>query len=98
MLLNYIIKNVSMVIDDNIINGCDNLNNVTLGKLVEYGYLTGNSKINEGEDKDKYKYTLVNPNDGNLITSCIIKISYSSGSGKVNVSAVSPSGSCPTSY
>lgn len=81
-------------IDSNIINGCDDLDNVELGTLVKYGYLTGNSKINDGTNK----YTLVNPNDGESIIDCIIKINYDKDNGKVNVSAVNQTGSCPTSY
>lgn len=79
-------------VDSNIINGCDDLDNVELGTLVKYGYLTGNSKINDG------KYTLVNPNDGKSIIDCIIKINYDNDNGKINVSAINQTGSCPTSY
>ncbi len=63
---------------------------VTLGNLVSYGYLKGNDT-----DSNK-KFTIVNPKDNVNISSCKIKINYSGG--KVNVSAVNPSGSCPTSY
>lgn len=76
---------------DDLITGCDNLSDgVSLGNLVMFGYLTGNGKDNDD------KNTLVNPNDGNSITECIIKIIYDNDSGKVNVIADNPTGSCPT--
>ena len=78
-------------ITDDTITGCNDLGSgITLGDLVENGYLTGNSK------DDNNEYTLVNPNDGISISACIVKITYDSGNVKVN--AVSPTGSCPTSY
>ena len=36
---------------------------VSLGDLVRYGYLKGNSKYDNNDDNNKNKYTLVNPND-----------------------------------
>jgi len=63
---------------------------LTLGDLVKYGYLSGNGKNSDSE------YTLVNPKDNKSIASCTIKYTYNNG--KVTVSAVSPSGSCPTVY
>lgn len=63
---------------------------VTLGELVQYGYLKGNST---GSDK---KFTIVNPKDNVNIGACKIQIAYSDG--KVSVGAVNPSGSCPTAY
>jgi len=65
-------------------------NQLTLGDLVNGGYLSGNGK---GNDK---KYTLVNPLDNKQIANCTIKYTYVSG--KITVSAVNPSGSCPTVY
>ncbi|MBQ2873431.1 MAG: prepilin-type N-terminal cleavage/methylation domain-containing protein [Bacilli bacterium] len=67
---------------------------ITLGFLVDNGYLKGNSEITDGED-NKYKNTLINPNDNVNISNC--KISYEYKNGKVSVSAVDTSGSCPTS-
>ena len=64
---------------------CDN--NITIGELVEYGYLKGNST-----DSNK-KYTIVNPKDNNNISNCEIKISYNNG---IYITATNPTGSCPT--
>lgn len=68
---------------------------VTLGKLVEYGYLKGNDKRDDGT-----KLKIVNPKaneDSNDISDCIVSYSYDSG--KVLVSAVdSDNVSCPTDY
>ncbi len=70
---------------------------ITLGKLVNYGFLKGNAKGNDN-DKDTNYNLLSNPMDTNDITNCEIIISYSDG--KVIVSAVSGSdnnnGSCPS--
>lgn len=73
---------------------CSDEGIITLGDLVNNGFLKGNSTIKTGNDKDKY--TLVNPRDNENITSCQIKYTYSGGN--FNVVAVSPTGSCPTSY
>ena len=76
-------------IDDTESYECDKLaDGVTLGKLVEFGYLTGNAKINEGEDKDEY--TLVNPNTGEPITDCNIMITYDAINREVVVSTDEP--------
>ncbi len=69
---------------------CSSDGTVTLGDLVLYGYLKGNST--DTNDRS----SLINPNDEVNISSCKIKVTYSSG--KVNVSAVTTSGSCPTEY
>ena len=61
---------------------------ITLGELVTYGYVKGNST-----DESK-KYTIVNPLDDENIKNCQIKVTYTSG--KTSVSAINPSGSCPT--
>lgn len=65
-------------------------NPITLGFLVENGYLKGNST------NDDDTFTLVNPKDNNNISSC--EISYTENNGVITVSAVNPSDSCPTSY
>ena len=63
---------------------------VSLGDLVKFGYLKGN-------DTDSNKnFTIVNPKDNVNIAACIIQINYNNG--KVSVSAVDPTGSCPTEY
>lgn len=74
-------------------NGYDSYQ-VTLGNLVEYGFLEGNSTIKDGSNKDKQ--TLVNPNDKVNISNCDIRFYYTDG--KVVVQAVDVTGSCPTSY
>ena len=63
-------------------------NTVTLNDLLTYGYLKGNDS-----DHDN---SIINPKDNENIGSCQISISYLSG--KVKVSAVNPTGSCPTEY
>lgn len=61
---------------------------ITLGDLVKYNYLKGNDADNQ--------YVIVNPKNDEDIGSCQVKVSYSNGT--ILVEAVSPSGSCPTSY
>ena len=50
---------------------CSNI--ISLGELVNYGYLQGNST--DSHDK----FVLVNPKTGALITSCQIRFSYNNG-------------------
>ena len=69
---------------------CSDDYTVTLGDLVTYGYVKGNST-----DTDN-KYTITNPLDDESISDCKIKITYSNG--KVSVGAVTHSGSCPEEY
>ncbi len=59
----------------------------TLGDLVTYGYLKGNSK------DDEKRYTIVNPKDNNSIASCTINVAYNNG---IVITAKNPTGSCPT--
>ena len=73
--------------DDNVT--CSN--QITLGDLVKYGYLSGNSKNNDE------KYTIVNPKDNASIAACIINITKNSN-GTITITANNPTGSCPTSY
>ena len=61
---------------------CNANKQVTLGELVTYGYLKGNSKVESGVDKGKF--TLVNPIDNIDISGCIIVVEYDDG--KINVS------------
>jgi len=63
---------------------------ITLGYLVKYGYLKGNSSDNND------KYTIVNTKDDVDISDCGIKIAYVNG--KINVDSVSSGESCPTEY
>jgi len=67
-------------------NNC--VSEITLGYLVNNGFLTGNSTDND--------MGLVNPMDNVDISGCKIKYTYSNG--KINVVAVNPKGSCPSSY
>ena len=69
-------------------NNCDN--EITLGYLVKNGYLKGNGTDSSGA------MILVNPNDEVDISSC--RISYTYSNGKITVTAVNPTGSCPTNY
>lgn len=75
--------------DNDIIDCTDN--QITLGELVRYGYLSGNAKV---DDKNDENYTIVNPKDNVSISNCTI--SYTNNNGKITVSAVNPTGSCPT--
>lgn len=63
---------------------------ITLGDLVDYGFLTGNKK----DENDKY--TLVNPINDKNIYNCNIKINYSNGD--VLVIKNDTNGNCPLSY
>lgn len=69
---------------------------VSLGALVNYGYLKGNDTVKSENTIVNGKYTIVNPKDNQNISACVIKILYSSG--KVTVKAVTTTGSCPTEY
>ena len=65
---------------------------ITLGDLVNYGYLKGNK-----QDESNYKkFTIVNPNDDVSISDCEIRIALIDD--KLVINAVNPSGSCPTEY
>lgn len=68
-------------------NNCDN--QITLGYLVNNGYLKGNSTLENGTT------TIENPNDNVNISECILKYTYNNG--KINVEAVTTGNSCPTS-
>lgn len=64
---------------------------ITLGDMVSYGYLAGNSKSNTGQ------FAIINPKSKNNIGSCKIKVIYSSGS--IQVSNLSTGdGNCPSEY
>ena len=65
---------------------------ITLGELVKYGYLSGNSK-----DDTTKEYTLINPKDNKSISNCIVKYAENS-KGKITVTAVTTTGSCPKPY
>lgn len=69
---------------------------ISLGDLVKYGYLSGNSKMKD-ENGLSNKAKLINPDDTNDISSCTINIKYNSG--KIIVEAASrPTESCPKTY
>ena len=62
---------------------------ISLGDLVKYGYIKGNST---GADN---KYTITNPNkNDDNIACCTIKISYNN---KINIVQTTPTGPCLTS-
>ena len=69
-----------------------NMEQIPLGKLVEYGYLSGNGK--NGDDV----YTLVNPMDNTSIADCLIGYNYDyNDSSKILIIPVTNSDdSCPT--
>ena len=60
----------------------------TLGDLVRYGYITGNSQASG-------TYSIVNTKNNADISNCQITISYSNGT--VTVTSLS-GGNCPTEY
>lgn len=62
----------------------------SLGDLVTYGYLKGNST------DTKNNQTIENPNDNVNISACKIKITYKGGT--IQIEAVNPTGSCPKEY
>ena len=62
---------------------------ISLGSLVQYGYLKGNSKDSEGS------FSLVNPNNNESITDCLIEVKYVNNQVLVNAVASSNS-NCPT--
>lgn len=51
---------------------------ISLGNLVTYGYLKGNTKIKE-DGEDKGKYTIENPLNNQSIANCEIIIKYENG-------------------
>ena len=67
---------------------CASNRRITLGKLVEYGFLSGNEK-----DTDK-KYTIINPKDNKSIANCNVQYDIDAN-GKVTVKAITTTGSCP---
>ena len=68
----------------------DNKYSVSLGDLVNYGYLKGNG-TNEQD-----KYTIVNPKTNDNISSCAIAISYTNGN--IEITSISSDDYCPTEY
>ena len=69
-------------------------NQITLGDLVKYGYLSGNAKVDNKKDE---KYTIVNPKDNNSISNCVINITKNAN-GTITITPNNPTGSCPTAY
>lgn len=71
---------------------CENgqVKTITLGDLVDYGYLTSNDTSEAGAAK------VIHPNTEANISSCKITVTFSSD--QIKVTAVSPTGSCPTGY
>lgn len=76
-------------------HNCDSDSKITLDFLISQGYLKGNSTIFD-DVNDKEVFTIVNPKDNKNISSCIIEYEYTNG--KIKVTAVNPTGSCPRSY
>ena len=67
--------------------------NISLGDLVRYGYVKGNSKDNSK------KYSLVNSYDELDISNCIVRVEYKNGKIVVtdkSSNSVSNKASCPT--
>ena len=74
--------------------------NISLGDLVRYGYVKGNSKDYKNENVDeKLKFILVNSYDELDISNCIISVEYKNGKVVVtdkSSNSVSNKASCPT--
>ena len=70
--------------------------NISLGELVTYGYIKGNSKDYKNENVDeKLKFILVNSYDELDISNCIVRVEYKNG--KIVVTDESDGNtSCPT--
>ena len=90
----YVIDGDSELANDTGIS-CDKTNdyyNITLGELVQYGYIKGNGTDNNN------KFTIVNPKlkDGNNISHCDIKV-YSEN-GKVMILPINIEEPCPNKY
>ena len=84
---NLLIKNINSAAEtyyqecrysNNDMINCNKIENdeymVSLGDLVNYGFLKGNEKIKEGTEKDKY--TIVNPLDNTNISNCEITVKF----------------------
>ncbi len=89
----YVIDGDSELANDTGIE-CDKIDNhydITLGELVRYGYIKGNSTDN------KNKFTITNPKakDAN-ISNCVIRINY--GGGTIIVTPVTEDDNCPKEY
>lgn len=69
-------------------NFCDG--SITLGELVTYGYIKGNSSENGN--------ALVNPNNDENISNCQLKVYYNNGNVSVEAVSSSVNDSCPSEY
>lgn len=67
---------------------CDS-NTVTLGELVNSGFLKGNSTDSNGYS------TVMNPRDKENISSCLVTVTYNDG---IKVTPAGGGGSCPEEY
>lgn len=93
---NLLIKNINSAAEtyyqecrysNNDMINCNKIENdeymVSLGDLVNYGFLKGNEKIKEGTEKDKY--TIVNPLDKTNISNCKITVKFVNSKVEVNI-------------
>ena len=93
---NLLIKNINSAAEtyyqecrysNNDMINCNKIENdeymVSLGDLVNYGFLRGNEKIKEGTEKDKY--TIVNPLDNTNISNCEITVKFVNSKVEVNI-------------
>ena len=93
---NLLIKNINSAAEtyyqecrysNNDMINCNKIENdeymVSLGDLVNYGFLRGNEKIKEGTEKDKY--TIVNPLDTTNISNCEITVKFVNSKVEVNI-------------
>ena len=93
---NLLIKNINSAAEtyyqecrysNNDMINCNKIENdeykISLGDLVNYGFLKGNEKIKEGTEKDKY--TIVNPLDNTNISNCEITVKFVNSKVEVNI-------------
>lgn len=93
---NLLIKNINSAAEtyyqecrysNNDMINCNKIENdeykISLGDLVNYGFLKGNEKIKEGIDKDKY--TIVNPLDNTNISNCEITVKFVNSKVEINI-------------
>ena len=65
---------------------------ISLGQLVEYGYLKGNGT------KDDDTYTIVNPKNDNNISDCMIAVTFNNGKVIITNDSGNTNSDCPSDY
>lgn len=73
----------------------DDEKTLTLGTLVDYGYLKGNGTV---KVDDNEKFVVVNPKTNENISICAIKYRYNTNTKKIEIYKADSNGDCPSSY